>query len=83
MTSVNGRYASLFKEVLKNYFGVNENAEEELYTGECPACGYSMENETHCPDCGLNLANSPLSDLMRHPFFAFLEEIQPSESEDE
>lgn len=67
-------------EVLKNYFGVNGN-EEELYTGECPACGYAMENETHCPDCGLNLANNALSDLMRHPFFAFLEEIQSSEDE--
>jgi hypothetical protein len=69
-------------EVLKNYFGLNEEGDGELYTGECPACGYSMENETHCPDCGLNLASSPFGNSM-HPFFAFLEEIQPSESENE
>jgi len=57
--------------VIKKYYGI-ATEQIEMFSGNCPGCGFSVNSSTECPDCGLNLTGDRSPGLTKLPFYDFL-----------
>ncbi|MBU0754990.1 MAG: hypothetical protein KJ645_07600 [Planctomycetes bacterium] len=60
-------------DLIKDFFEIHPET-NELFTGDCPACGARVENKPRCPECDLNFTSDRSKVMSKHPFFIFLEQ---------
>jgi len=59
-------------DLIKKYYRIVETTQEP-FSGECPACGYVVNNKTVCPDCEISLCPNPTWAYDHHAFIQYLE----------
>jgi len=60
--------------LIREYFGLNEPAGCEAYSGMCPACNTNVLIQRECPECGLSFTFSPGDAMKSHPFYIYLKQ---------
>ena len=73
-------YYSSAIEVIKNYYGLNQDQDNDQDLEYCPACNSKILNPKECSECGLSFSYTPEESMKEHPFYIYLKQESGGES---